>query len=424
VPAALGIWLYGHRVAIVEKERNNRLRLSYTDYAHDTYEGGTPLLSLAFPLTRDRYPNGATRAFLDGLLPEGEPRRAIAQDLDLLASDVFGLLAVLGKDCAGALIIQPDGDPPPPTPTTLTAQPLTADDLGELVANLRSAPLGIDRHVRLSLAGVQEKLLLTRMPDGTWGRPIAGTPSTHILKPEIERFANTVENEAFCMTVAKHLGLSVAPVETIAVDGRPVLVVQRYDRLVRADGSVQRVHQEDFCQALGLPPEQKYEQDAGPTLARVARVLRDVAEPSALETLLRILTLNVALGNCDAHGKNFSLLHTESGVLSLAPLYDLLSTRLYPLDDKLAMYVDDAQRVDRVTAERIIKEAGRWGTSSRHAEEIVTDLLEHLPAAISSAADEIDGLPPKLPESVSKRVDQLRSATVTSSRGPATRPKS
>ncbi len=412
MPADLAIWLYGHQVAVVEKQRNNRLRLSYAEYALDTYEGGTPLLSLAFPLTRERYPNGATRAFLDGLLPEGEPRRAIAADLDLPASDVFGLLAALGKDCAGALVIQPLDDPPPPTPTTLSAQPLTADDLGELIANLRQAPLGIDRNVRLSLAGVQEKLLLTRMPNGTWGRPVEGTPSTHILKPEIEPFQNTVENEAFCMTVAKNLGLSVAAVETIIVDEHPVLVVARYDRVIDPDGTVHRVHQEDFCQALGLPPEKKYEQQAGPSLQRIARILQDVAEPSAPQTLLRALTLNVALGNCDAHGKNFSLLHTQTGVLRLAPLYDLLSTRLYPLDDKLAMYVDTVQKADRVTAERIVNEAIRWGMTRGSAEEIVTDSLDRLPAAVLAAAEEIDALPPSLPELVSKRVDQLRTSTI------------
>ncbi len=404
----LAIWLYGHRVAVVEKERNSRLRLSYTEEALNTYEGGTPLLSLALPLTRDRYPNGLTRAFLDGLLPEGEPRRAIAEDFDLPASDVFGLLGAIGRDCAGALVMQAEGYPPPPTPTTRTAEPLSADDLGELVANLRSAPLGVDRNVRLSLAGAQEKLLLTRMPDGRWGRPVAGTPSTHILKPEIERFQNTVENEAFCMRVAKHLGLAVAQVETILVDERPVLVVERFDRVVGPDGAVQRVHQEDFCQALGLAPDKKYEQDAGPTLARVARVLQDVADPSAPATLLCAVTLNVALGNCDAHGKNFSLLHTESGILHLAPLYDLLSTRLYPLDDKLAMYVDSVQRAGRVTADRIVAEAMRWGMRREAAEEPTFDLLDRLPGAVVAAAEETDGLPPELVELVERRIHRLR----------------
>jgi serine/threonine-protein kinase HipA len=416
VVAALAIWLYGNRVATVKKERNNRLRLSYTEDALAAYEGGTPLLSLAFPLTRDRYPNGVTRAFLDGLLPEGEPRRAIAEDFNLRASDIFGLIEALGKDCAGALVIQPERDPPPPVPTTLTAEPLSVDDVAELIANLRSAPLGIGRNVRLSLAGVQEKLLLTRLPDGAWGRPVEGTPSTHILKPELERFGNTVENEAFCMRVAKHLGLAVAQVETIVVDERPVLVVERFDRIVDPDGTVHRVHQEDFCQALGVPPDRKYEQEAGPTLARLARVLQDVAEPSASSTLLRAVTLNIALGNCDAHGKNFSLLHTESGILRLAPLYDLLSTRLYPLDDKLAMYVDSVQKADRVTADRIVNEATRWGMTRSSAEEIVADSLDRLPAAISAAAAEIDGLPAALPESVSKRVEQLRGSALPTTR--------
>ncbi len=412
----LTIWLYGHPVAVVEKERKGRLRLFYTEEALATYEGGTPLLSLAFPLTRDRYPNGVTSAFLDGLLPEGEPRRAIAEDLGLPANDVFGLVSALGQDCAGALVILPEGDPPPPMPTTRTAEPLSTDDLGELVANLHSAPLGIDRNVRLSLAGVQEKLLLTRLPDGTWGRPVGGTPSTHILKPEIERFQNTVENEAFCMRVASHLGLAVAKVETILVDGRPVLVVERFDRAVDPDGAIHRVHQEDFCQALAVAPDRKYEQDGGPTLARIARVLQDVADAPAPATLLRALTLNVALGNCDAHGKNFALLHTESGALRLAPLYDLLSTRLYPLDEKLAMYVDTVQRADRVTADRIVNEAVRWGLSRRSAEEAVFDVLDRLPAAASAAAEEIDGLPRELPELVGKRVDRLRVSFAPASR--------
>jgi serine/threonine-protein kinase HipA len=408
------IWLYGRRVAVVERERKGRLRLAYTEDALAAYEGGTPLLSLAMPLTRDRYPNGVTRAFLDGLLPEGEPRRAIAADLDLPASDVFGLLCALGKDCAGALVVQPQDDPTPPSPTTMTAEPLTDDELAELVANLRSAPLGIDRAVRLSLAGVQEKLLLTRMPDGGWGRPVAGTPSTHILKPEIERFGDTVENEAFCMRIAHHLGLPTASVETMAVDERAVLVVQRYDRIVDRYGTVQRVHQEDFCQALGLAPGMKYEQDAGPTLARIANVLQEVASPSSLETLLRAVTLNVALGNCDAHGKNFSLLHTESGALRLAPLYDLLSTRLYPVDDKLAMYVDSVQKADRVTADRIVSEAARWSMNRSTAEQVVADTLDRLPAAVSAAAGETEGLPSELAELVGRRIDRLRESAPAS----------
>jgi serine/threonine-protein kinase HipA len=408
VAESLAIWLYGHRIAMVERERKGRLRLAYTEDALQTYEPGAPLLSVGLPLTRTRYPNAVTKAFLDGLLPEGEARLVIAADFDLPASDVFGLLAALGRDCAGAMIVQPWEDSPPGVLTTLMAEPVSDDELAELVANLRSAPLGVGRHVRLSLAGVQEKLLLTRMPDGGWGRPIDGTPSTHILKPEIDRLGGTVENEAFCMRVARHLGLPAAHVETTVVDGRPVLIVERYDRVVGPDGVVRRVHQEDLCQALGLPPDRKYEQDAGPTLARSARLLQDMADPSSLDAFLCALTLNVALGNCDAHGKNFSLLHTESGGLRLAPLYDLMATRLYPVDDKLAMYVDGVQRADRVTTGRIVNEAASWSMSRARATELIADCLDRLPAAVSAAAGELDGVQPELVELVEERIASLR----------------
>ena len=174
-------------------------------------------------------------------------------------------------------MIQPADDPPPVSPTTASAEPLTTAEIESLVRELRRAPLGVGGRVRISLAGVQEKLVLTRMPDGRWGRPIDGTPSTHILKPEVAAYPMTVENEAFCMRVAKHLGLPVAEVDTTVIAGRRLLVVERYDRDVAADGTVRRIHQEDFCQAIGISPETKYEDDAGPSLSRIAGILATVA---------------------------------------------------------------------------------------------------------------------------------------------------
>ena len=160
-------------------------------------------------------------------LPEGEPRRTIARDLRLRTEDTYGLILALGRDCAGTVVMQPADEPAPPT-TTRTAEPLSQEAIAELVENLRSAPLGTGGRVRISLAGVQEKLLLTRMPDGLWGRPIDGTPSTHILKPEITAYPHTVANEAFCIRVAKHLGLKAAEVETTEFANRKVIVVERY----------------------------------------------------------------------------------------------------------------------------------------------------------------------------------------------------
>lgn len=403
----LAVWLYGTRVAMIERERG-RLRLTYTGEALATYSLGVPLLSLSLPLTPERYGHGLVRPFLDGLLPEGESRQAIANDFDLLAEDTFGLIQALGRDCAGAIIIQAASEPAPPRPTTLTAEPLADSDIEELVANLRSAPLGVSGRVRISLAGVQEKLLLTRMPDGRWGRPVDGTPTTHILKPEIDRFPNTVENEAYCMRLALNLGLEIPPVETTTIGGRRLIIVERYDRHVQPDGSVERIHQEDFCQATGILPVKKYEEDGGPSLGRVAEILQATAPPDSLETLLRAVTLNVVIANGDAHGKNFSLLHDpSSGALRLAPLYDLVSTLFYG-DDRLAMYVDDVRRSTKVTAERIVNEAARWGLSRPRATEIVDDLLDRIPDAAQAAREETVGLPSDIPEVVATQLRRVR----------------
>lgn len=394
-------------VAVVNEERG-RLRLAYTNDALDRYPPGAPLLSVLLPLTSQRYTQGVVRPFLDGLLPEGDSRRAVAEDFDLLASDTYGLIRALGRDCAGAVVIQPADDPAPAHPATLTAERLSDTEIGDLVANLRSAPLGVSDRVRISLAGVQEKLLLTRLPDGAWGRPVDGTPSTHILKPEIARFPSTVENEVFCMRVAKHLGLAVANVETMAINGRKLIVVERYDRIVHPNGSVERLHQEDFCQAIGLVPDKKYEPDGGPSLKQIAEILQAAAAPDSVETLLRAVTLNVLIGNGDAHGKNFSLLHDPSGALRLAPLYDLMST-LYYEDDRLAMYIDNVHRTNRVTADRLVNEASRWGLSKRRASEVITDFLQRVPAAVATAAAETPGLPPELPALVDSQLAQVAS---------------
>lgn len=257
----LVIWLYGEEVARIERTRNRRLRLTYSASALRTYELGTPVLSLSLPVSPRPFPNEVTTSFLDGLLPEGDALRAIAEDLDLRATDTYSLISALGRDCAGALVIQPESDPAPKTPVVRTAEPLTDSDIAELIDNLRSAPLGISQRVRISLGGVQEKLLLTHVSSGTWGRPVDGTPSTHILKPQIRGFSQTVENEAFCMRVAGYAGLRVASVQTMQVEGRPLLVAQRYDRAVRDDGTIDRIHQEDFCQAFSISPRRKYEED-------------------------------------------------------------------------------------------------------------------------------------------------------------------
>lgn len=403
----LAVWLYGDRVAVIDRERD-RPRLTYTDEALQRYPLGAPLLSLSLPLVNRRYPQGVVRPFLDGLLPEGESRTAIARDVGVAPSDTYGLIRALGRECAGAIVIQPADEPPPRRPTTRSAEPLDDETLAALVRDLRSAPLGVGGRVRISLAGIQAKLVLTRMPDGRWGRPVDGTPSTHILKPEIAAFPDTVQNEAFCMRLARHLGLEAAGVETTEIAGRRVIVVERFDRRVASDGGVERIHQEDFCQATGMSPEMKYEEDGGPSLRRIAGILSDVAAPVSVERLLGVMTVNAMLGNGDAHAKNFSLLHNPSRALALAPLYDLLST-LYYGDDRLAMHIDNVHRTNRVTAARLVNEAASWGVARDRAASIVSELLENAPEAIARASDETADLPAGIIATVEGQLKQLRS---------------
>lgn len=404
----LAVWLYGERVAVIHRDRD-RTRLVYTEEALRKYPLGTPLLSLSLPVSSRRYTQGVVRPFLDGLLPEGESRKSIARDVHVPERDTYGLIRALGRDCAGAVVIQPIEDSAPPAPTTTTAEPLSPDEIDVLVRDLKSAPLGVGGRVRISLAGVQQKLVLTRMQDGSWGRPVDGTPSTHILKPEVAAFPDTVENETFCMRVAKHLGLDVASVGTTKIGGRKLIVVERYDRVVAADGTVRRIHQEDFCQATGVAPETKYEEDGGPSLLRIAGILRDVAAPDSLDRLLKAVTVNALIGNGDAHAKNFSLLHTEDGALTLTPLYDLMCT-LYYGDDRLAMYIDNIHHANRLTVERIVNEAVRWGMSRERATEVVVDLLERAPAAIAASRDEIEGIPEEMVSTIEGQLAQLRAS--------------
>lgn len=180
------------------------------------------------------------------------------------------------------------------------------------------------------------------------------------------------------MRVARHLGLAVASVETTEVANRKLIVVERFDRIVSDDGPTERIHQEDFCQAVGVLPDTKYEEDGGPSLRRIAGVVQSLAAPASVERLLQAVTLNALSGNGDAHAKNFSLLHEPSGALTLTPLYDLMCT-LHSGDNRLAMCIDTVQRTDRITVKRLVAEATRWGLSrERPQRPSTTSWSEHL----------------------------------------------
>jgi serine/threonine-protein kinase HipA len=395
----LSVWLYGTKVADIERSARGRFSLRFTEDALDRFGPDSPILSASMPTRTEPYPNALTHGFFEGLLPESTARTGIVRTLnanrpagsELDESDTFALLGELGRDCAGALVVQPFPDAPPSTRPIGQATPITDDEVAERIARLPQAPLGVDGRtgVRVSLAGVQRKLLLTRRADGGWAEPAEGIPSTHILKPQIAdvNLSRSVENEACCMRLAARVGLPVAGVDVAHFGGRPVLVVERFDRRVE-DGKIHRVHQEDSCQALGIRASVKYEEQGGPRFEGLAGVLSSFDREGDLRHLLALATFNVAIGNADAHGKNLSFLHDVTGDIALAPAYDLMSTTLYPgVDRTMGMFVDGVRRIDGVGRDRIVNEGLSWGMSGEESEGVVISTLRRIREALDDSRD-------------------------------------
>jgi serine/threonine-protein kinase HipA len=335
----LDIWWDGRLVGQLTQDKHGELGFAYARTWLDD-ELAQPL-SASLPKRAEPFTRRECRPFFGGLLPEEGQRDAAAQALGVSRANDFALLDRLGGDVAGALQLLPPGEAPN-TPA-LSQRPIPLDDAG-LIRVLDALPvrplLAGEEGLRLSLAGAQSKVPVV-LVDGAVALPAPGQPTTHILKPPISRFAATTENEAFVMRLAAAIGLDVAPVEPRTVQDRTFLLVQRYDRAIGDDGFVRRIHQEDFCQALGVPPETKYASEGGPTFKDCFALLRSVAARPAVDVLklLDAVIFNVIAGNADAHGKNFSILYDAEGP-RLAPLYDLLATVAYPdLSPKFAMKI-------------------------------------------------------------------------------------
>lgn len=380
---ALDVWLHGAKIGSLSRH-GGTLSFQY-DTGVVAGGGGRPLLSVSMPTRARPYRGQLPFAFFDGLLPEGEARRMIAHDFGLEDRDTFGLLEVLGRDCAGALVIIPEGRQPV---AVGEPEPISSDEIARRLRELRFHPLGVDQRVRVSLAGMQEKLLLARSAGG-WGLPTEAAPSTHILKPAHPLLPLSIANEALCLRTAAHLGMHVANVKVAEFSGVAALVVERFDR-VHTQGRATRVHQEDFCQALGVDSGRKYEERGGPSLRQCADVLRRWARRDQLTHLLDAVLFNVLVGNADAHAKNFSLLHDLDDQITLAPIYDVMTTVHYPgVDRTPGMYVNSIREIARITAHDLVEEAIGWGLQRQTAETHIRQRLQNSEQAILAAAAEL-----------------------------------
>lgn len=343
---SLSVLYNDRRVGTLRQDEHGAISFEYENsWLQDPL--ATPL-SQSLPLRDGVFEKKECLGFFGGILPEEQNREVIAKNLGVSSRNDFVLLQYLGGECAGAVSFQPESEHPEVRKEYY--RPLDDDALAGLLKNLPKKPLlAGEEGVRISLAGAQDKLAL-RYQNGQFFIPCGNAPSTHILKPQISRFSGTVANEAYCMQLAGLLGLRVSKVEICTVNQIDFLNVERYDRQADENGKIIRLHQEDFCQALGVVSERKYQKEGGPGLVDCFKLLREASTVPAtdLGRLLDAVIFNVLIGNNDAHGKNFSILYT-GGNIQLAPLYDLLCTAFYPeVSTAMAMKIGKARTFDEL----------------------------------------------------------------------------
>jgi serine/threonine-protein kinase HipA len=337
---SLDVHLYGERVGTLFPAGDNDYRLAYEPELVEKVGPGKALLSNSLPARPEPYSAEATRAYVEGLLPEGPRRARLGRELDLDATDGYLLLAELGQDCPGAVTFLPEGETPQGRDPASIAW-LDEDELAEVVKPPPPRLFSPDcrQRMRFALPGLRHKLSLVRdEAGGRWGWPEAGAPSTHVVKPETGEYPEYVANEMFCHTVCRQVGLPIAKATVEQIAGRRCLVSPRYDRVVGEGLEVRRLHCESFCQALGIPPAANEESAEGnaPGWAEVRGLLSAVSRADEVVNLLTAAFCNYILGNGDVHGKNFALIDRERTSLSepdrkwrLAPLTDITSTVVY-----------------------------------------------------------------------------------------------
>lgn len=399
----LGIWLDGLHVADLEQRRWPELRCHYTEEALERWPLNSPVLSCSLPL--EGRPADAL-AFCNGLLPEGQALATLAANANLAANDTFELLRRYGRDVAGALVIAESE----PQSREFGVEPYSEEALTEAVEELDEFPLGAHEDSELSLAGLQDKLLLVRLSDGSWGRPLAGRPSTHILKRDDSRYPGLIDAEAECLGLARAASLTTVETELLTLGTQRCLIVSRFDRLESEE--VHRIHQEDLCQALAIDPSAakgrvKYERGGGPSLRSLAELLENYApDPQAeLDRLLAATAFTVVIGNADAHGKNLALLHPNAEEVVLAPLYDTVPTVLWPsLRREGAMAIGGQPVLADVTLADLVREASIWRHPAERARRVVGETVEAVLAATEDAVIDSQG---RLAETVRSRGSEL-----------------
>lgn len=387
--SGLSVYLGDQRVGVLQDEES-------PVFAYDKAWLGAPdayPLSRQLPLQVEPFAGRSVRAFFAGLLPEADTRDRIAAVLGVSAGNDFALLERIGGECAGAVSLWPEGHLPPASTGPLSQRRLAASELEEIVRQLPQRPLlAGEEGVRLSLAGAQVKLPVIVDPvDGSLALPLGSAASTHILKPEPARFPGLAANEAFCMALARAAGLDAVETQWLMIGTTPCLLARRYDREVAPDGSLLRIDQEDFCQALGVPPERKYQTEGGPSLADCFDLLRQWSSAPVVDirSFLDGVIFAALTGNADAHAKNFSFLYRGTS-RRMAPLYDQVCTLVWPeLSATLSMKIGAANSLPEVSPEHVRQLATKAGLGWPMVRERLAGLTARLEKVLQKGSPDL-----------------------------------
>lgn len=433
--AALMIWMNGERVG-----EWTTLRTGTPVFRYEPAWAQSPSvrpLSLSLPITADREVRGdAVDYYFDNLLPDStEIRRRIRTRFQTRSTGAFDLLSAIGRDCVGAVQLLPPGEKPDGW-NRIDAKPLSSLEVEATLREVTVAtPLGAEEQneFRISLAGAQEKTALLRM-GGKWFQPLDATPTTHILKLPLGTvgnfqgdFSDSVENEWLCGRLLRELGFQTAASEIARFGKQRVLVVTRFDRRwngVTAEEAqrrsfkptrstwIARLPQEDFCQALGLPPTRRYESEGGPSIESSLSLLAGSESPDHDQSTFLLVQLSFwLLAAIDGHGKNFSIFHRRGGTYGLTPIYDVLSAwpvighkrnELALERAKMAMAIRGRRphyRIDEITGRHWRELADRTA---------ITDLWSRMQALVDAAPAAFErleaALPAHFPEHVFTRI--------------------
>jgi len=392
VTDALLVYLGRRRVGVLTRNRHGKVELQYAE-EWQSRRGAVPL-SLSMPLAARHHSTKVVEPYLWGLLPDNELiLERWARRFQVSPGSAFALLGQVGEDCPGAVrLLRPDR-------VSLAGDRGGVDwlderDIAERLRALRgdvSAWRSPTDTGQFSLAGAQPKTAL--FYDGVrWGVPHGSIPTTHIVKPGVVHLDGSAQNEHFCLSVARELEIPVASSRVLRFEDEVSIVVDRYDRVVTAEG-VERVHQEDACQALGIHPARKYENDGGPGARAIVELLREssLAPEADIDTFIAALVYNWLIAGTDAHAKNYSLLIGAGGRARLAPLYDIASALPYPdlqrQKLKLAMQIGGKYRLRDIGRRQWTKLAEELSVDAERVLSIAARLVRAIPQAATEVLD-------------------------------------